>query len=186
MEQTTLRREMTKLLQKETICNDCTLCENIKSRVRSRQLVGTALYRKKGILFVGNFPTKEDDLQEYSFSSIQGKLLHYLLDQSIIDKEEVYLTNAVLCTPYASEELTTLVNPNKASIKACSNNLAKVILVLEPRLIFALGKVAEASLKLLKKNYIPMKSLNEILASGVKQEMESNRFVLTLNKVLDA
>lgn len=177
---------MIKHVQKETICGDCYLCENIKSRVRSRQLIGTAELKKKGILFVGNFPTREDDLQEHSFSSGQGKLLHYLLDQSTIDKEEVYLTNAILCTPYASDELVSLTNPCKICIKMCSSNLGKLILILEPRLIFALGKTAEASLKLLKKQYTPMKSLDEILFSGVKKEMESNRFVLTINKVLDA
>lgn len=177
---------MTKIYQKCITCTDCYLHNNIKSRVLPRQLVGSVLSKKNGILFVGNFPTKEDDLQEHSFSSVPGKLLHYLLDQSIINKEEVYLTNAILCTPYASDELVSLANPTKVAIKTCSNNLKNLIDILEPRLIFALGKTAEASLKLLKKEYIPMKALDDILFAGVRKEMESNRFVLTLNKVLDA
>jgi uracil-DNA glycosylase family 4 len=176
---------MTKYYTKCLSCTDCYLHNNIKSRVLPRQLIGSVLSKKNGILFVGNFPSKEDDLQEHSFSSQVGKLLHSLLDQSAIDKEEVYLTNAVLCTPYASDELTQLFTPCKVITKTCSYNLKNLISVLEPRLIFALGVTASNSLKLLKVKYHQFPSLDEILFSGIKQELSSRRFILTLNKILE-
>lgn len=93
------------------------------------------------LMFIGEGPGEEEDLQGRPFVGRSGKLLTEALEKAGIRREDVYITNVVKCRPPENRE------PTPEERKICTNNyLFRQIEAVNPRLIVLLGSVAVQTL----------------------------------------
>ena len=111
-------------------CRRCPLCE-----ARNNPVPGEGGFRK-GIMFIGEAPGKNEDEKGRPFVGKAGELLNELLDSIGLTRDDVFITNVVKCRPPNNRD------PAPEEVNACSPFLEKQILVLKPKIIVALGRHA--------------------------------------------
>ena len=92
------------------------------------------------LMFIGEAPGAEEDLQGRPFVGAAGQLLNSLLSKLGLHREEVYITNVVKSRPPDNRE------PEPEEIAACFPFLEKQIKVIRPRVIVTMGRVATQAL----------------------------------------
>ena len=116
-------------------CRGCGLCET-----RTNVVFGVGVENAK-IMFVGEGPGEQEDLQGEPFVGAAGKLLDDML--SIIDlsrKENVYIANIVKCRPPRNRD------PEEQEQAACFGYLQQQIRLVDPKIIVCLGRIAAKKL----------------------------------------
>jgi len=88
------------------------------------------------ILFIGEAPGRDEDLQGEPFVGRAGQLLDKMLAAIHLQREEVYIANILKCRPPDNRD------PLPEESAACLPHLAEQIRLLAPRLICSLGRVA--------------------------------------------
>ncbi len=117
---------------------DCRRCDLCHSRQNIVFGVGS---ERAGLLFVGEAPGHDEDLQGEPFVGKAGALLTRILENVMgLRREEVYIANLVKCRPPGNR------NPKEDEIKACNPFLLKQFAAIRPRLICALGAFAAQTL----------------------------------------
>jgi uracil-DNA glycosylase len=113
----------------------CTLCRLSESRTHA--VPGTGNVLNPLVMFVGEGPGKNEDLQGKPFVGAGGKLLDQLLENAGLVRDQVYITNIVKCRPPKNRK------PKPDEIESCTTAyLEKQIEILKPRLICTLGATA--------------------------------------------
>lgn len=112
---------------------DCAQC-GLSTR-RQKIVFGEGSLGSK-VLFVGEAPGEEEDKQGRPFVGRSGSLLNQGLEAAGWSREEVYITNTVMCRPPDNRE------PSPEEQNTCSPYLIKKIDILQPKLIVALGRVS--------------------------------------------
>lgn len=118
----------------EQRCKVCTNCELCQKRTNVVFGVGN---RNADILFVGEGPGQQEDLQGEPFVGAAGKLLDDML--SIIDldrKKNCYIANIVKCRPPGNRD------PKEEEQEACYGYLQNQIRLIAPKMIICLGRIA--------------------------------------------
>ncbi len=115
----------------------CRLCELHSSR---KNLVFGKGAEGAHLIFVGEAPGEEEDLQGEPFVGKAGQLLTNIINSIGLKREEVYITNVIKCRPPGNR------NPQPSEISACKPFLIKQLEVLRPQIICALGTVAAQTL----------------------------------------
>lgn len=111
-------------------CNRCKLCNN-----RHNVVIGTGNKNAK-IMFIGEGPGADEDLQGIPFVGKAGKLMDKAFEGIGIKREEVYIANIVKCRPPNNR------NPEEDEAKACLDYLRNQVILVKPRIIVLLGNVA--------------------------------------------
>lgn len=88
------------------------------------------------IVFVGQCPGEQEDLQGRPFVGRAGQILNELLEGIKIRRDDVYITNIVKDRPPDNRD------PMVDEVRACSPYLEREIRVINPKLIVTLGKFA--------------------------------------------
>lgn len=117
--------------------NDCKRCK--LSRGRTNIVFGEGNPEAE-IMFVGEAPGKEEDLQGRPFVGDAGMLLTRLIKKMGYKREDVYIANVVKCRPPMNRE------PEPDEIEACKGFLERQIEIIKPKVIIALGKIAALTL----------------------------------------
>ncbi|MBN1551417.1 uracil-DNA glycosylase [bacterium] len=117
----------------KSIVGDCTRCRLHENR---NKIVFGDGNPSPEIVFVGEGPGQEEDIQGLPFVGRAGKLLDRILKAMGLLRNEVYICNVVKCRPPRNR------NPELDEIETCSQFLNKQLTVLRPRIICALGNVA--------------------------------------------
>ena len=118
----------------ERSCKSCTKCELCQKRTNVVFGVGN---QNTDILFVGEGPGQQEDLQGEPFVGPAGKLLDDML--SIIDldrKSNCYIANIVKCRPPGNRD------PKDDEQEACYGYLQNQIQLIQPKMIVCLGRIA--------------------------------------------
>ena len=117
----------------ETATNNCQACELYKGRT---QVVAGRYSKTKNadLLIVGEAPGRVEDEQGLAFIGDSGKLLNIMLDA--VGLESYYITNVVRCRPLDNRD------PTKAECQSCWGFLQSEIVLVKPKAILCLGKVA--------------------------------------------
>lgn len=115
-------------------CARCRLSEKRKSIVFGEG------YPDASLMFIGEAPGEEEDLQGRPFVGEAGKLLTRLIEKMGMKREEVYIANVVKCRPPQNRE------PEEDEIKTCLPFLKSQIEIIKPSVIMTLGAVATRSL----------------------------------------
>lgn len=92
------------------------------------------------LMFVGEAPGRDEDLQGIPFVGRAGQLLTQMLKSIGLEREEVYIANVLKCRPPNNRD------PLPEEIEQCEPYLLKQIELIAPKLIVTLGRFASASL----------------------------------------
>jgi DNA polymerase len=115
-------------------CRRCKL-----HRKRTNIVFGSGNARAK-LVFVGEGPGRDEDLQGEPFVGQAGKLLTRIIEAIQLTREEVYIANIVKCRPPENR------NPEPDEIAACEPFLVRQLEAIRPKLICALGTFAAQTL----------------------------------------
>jgi uracil-DNA glycosylase family 4 len=115
-------------------CTLCPLCEG-----RTKTVFGSGDPRAN-IIFIGEAPGREEDLQGMPFVGRAGQLLTKILTAVGLTRDEVYITNILKCRPPENRD------PSEKETQACKPYLERQIELIKPVLICALGRVAGQNL----------------------------------------
>ena len=116
-------------------CTGCGLCET-----RHNVVFGVG-QRDTDVLFVGEGPGEQEDLQGEPFVGPAGKLLDDML--SILDldrKENCYIAIIVKCRPPRNRD------PLETEQEACIGFLRNQVALIQPKIIVCLGRIAAKKL----------------------------------------
>lgn len=92
------------------------------------------------LLFIGEAPGRDEDLQGEPFVGRAGQLLDKILHAIDLDRSEVYIGNILKCRPPNNRD------PQNSEIASCEPYLIHQIKLIKPVLIVALGRVAVQTL----------------------------------------
>lgn len=121
----------------ENVCKDCTRCGLCETRNNVVFGVGN---RQSSILFVGEGPGEQDDLQGTPFVGPAGQLLDDMLSIIDIDRTNCYIANIVKCRPPRNRD------PLETEQEACIGYLRQQIELIRPKIIVCLGRIAATAL----------------------------------------
>jgi len=92
------------------------------------------------LMFIGEGPGQEEDLQGRPFVGRAGQLLTSLIKNLSMKREDVYIANVVKCRPPMNRA------PKPEEIQTCLPFLLKQIEIISPKVIITLGDVATRAL----------------------------------------
>ena len=117
---------------------DCRRCKLWSGRTHLVFGVGNPRAR---IMFVGEGPGRDEDLQGEPFVGRAGQLLTDIITKGMgFKREDVYIANVIKCRPPENR------NPEPDEVESCEPFLRKQIDLVRPQVIVALGKFAVQSL----------------------------------------
>ena len=117
---------------------DCRRCKLCAGRTHIVYGVGSPHAR---LMFVGEGPGRDEDLQGEPFVGRAGQLLNDIITKGMgLKREDVYIANVVKCRPPENR------NPEPDEVAACEPFLKKQIDLVQPEIIVGLGKFAVQTL----------------------------------------
>ena len=117
----------------EQACKNCTACGLCSGRTNVVFGVGK---KKADVMFIGEGPGEQEDLQGEPFVGPAGKFLDDMLSIIDLNRKNVYIANIVKCRPPHNRD------PQEDEQEACIRYLRKQVAMVNPRIIVCLGRVA--------------------------------------------
>ncbi len=117
----------------KTRCLSCQACPLAKTRTNVVFGVGPVPSK---IVFVGEGPGQNEDLQGEPFVGLAGQLLDDMLSIIDLSRETCYIANIVKCRPPHNRD------PLPEEQDACIGYLNEQLALLQPRIIVCLGRIA--------------------------------------------
>ena len=118
-------------LEKSIIgCKKCKLCAN------RRNIVFGQGNKNAKIMFIGEGPGADEDMEGLPFVGKAGKLMNEAFKGIGINREEVYIANIVKCRPPSNRD------PEEDEVAACLNYLRNQVILIKPQVIVLLGRIA--------------------------------------------
>ncbi len=117
----------------EEKCRSCRGCALSETRTNCVFGVGN---RNAELMFVGEAPGEQEDLQGIPFVGRAGQLLDRYLFAVDIKREDVYIANILKCRPPHNRD------PLPAEEDACIGYLREQVRLIRPRVIVCLGRIA--------------------------------------------
>lgn len=130
--------ELDVLGQTAASCTSCRLAET-----RTQVVFGVGAF-DADIMFVGEAPGRNEDLQGEPFVGAAGKLLDRLLGEIGVERDDVYIANVLKCRPPGNRD------PKQDEIDTCKGYLRTQLELVDPRVVMTLGNFATKLL--LKRN----------------------------------
>jgi DNA polymerase len=116
---------------------ECTRCKLHKGR---RNIVFGVGNPRARLVFVGEAPGEEEDLQGFPFVGKAGGLLTKMIEAMGLKRDDVYICNTVKCRPPNNR------NPEPDELAACEPFLKGQLAAVRPEAIVTLGKFAAQAL----------------------------------------
>ena len=120
----------------DDIRTDLGECQRCKLAPHRKHIVFGVGDPKAQLVFVGEGPGAEEDLQGLPFVGRAGRLLTQWIESLGLKREQVYICNVIKCRPPQNR------TPERDEIEACSPFLLRQLDAIRPKLICALGSVA--------------------------------------------
>jgi uracil-DNA glycosylase family 4 len=117
---------------------DCTRCK-LHTLGRSQVVFGVG-NPDADLMFVGEAPGADEDVQGIPFVGRAGQLLTKIIEAIELKREDVYIANVIKCRPPQNR------NPEPDEVETCEPFLFQQIDVIKPKVIVALGKFAAQAL----------------------------------------
>ncbi len=108
-------------------CRQCDLC---KARTQTVFGEGSASAQ---LMFIGEGPGQNEDLQGRPFVGRAGELLDKMIQAMGFKREDVYIANVVKCRPPNNR------TPQLTEVQACGGYLLRQIAIIQPKVIVTLG-----------------------------------------------
>lgn len=110
-------------------CKNCKLCTN------RRNIVLGEGNKNAQIMFIGDGPRTEEDIQGKPFVGKDGQLMDRAFEGIGLDKNKIYITNLIKCRIPNNKIL------EKEEITECLNYLRNEVILIKPKIIVLLGNV---------------------------------------------
>lgn len=88
------------------------------------------------ILFIGEAPGATEDTQGIPFCGASGKILSELLSTINLTRDDIFITNTILCRPENNR------NPTSPEVENCRERLDQLITLINPKVIVTIGNFA--------------------------------------------
>ncbi len=125
------------LLKIRTDLGECTRCKLHKTR---NKIVFGDGSPKAELVFVGEGPGHDEDVQGLPFVGRAGKLLTQMIEAMGLQRKDVYICNVVKCRPPENRL------PEKDEVTPCSPFLLRQLDAINPKVIVALGACSAQTL----------------------------------------
>ena len=112
---------------------DCHRCKLSKGR---KNIVFGAGNADARLMFIGEAPGKEEDIQGEPFVGEAGMLLTKLIEKMGFKRDSVYIANIIKCRPPMNRD------PEEDEIISCRAFLDRQIDIIAPKIIITLGRIA--------------------------------------------
>ncbi len=122
--------EFEALRQRALVCTDCRLSET-----RTNVVFGVGDFGAD-LMFVGEAPGRNEDIEGEPFVGAAGQLLDELLAGIGIERDQVYIANVLKCRPPNNRD------PLPDEIDSCKGYLRDQIRMISPRVVMTLGNFA--------------------------------------------
>jgi DNA polymerase len=140
------------------IASACVRCR--LSGSRTQVVYGTG-NPNADLMFIGEAPGRDEDLQGEPFVGRAGQLLTDIIKAMKLTRGDVYIANVIKCRPPENR------NPEPDELDACRPYIRRQVELIKPKVIVALGRFALQSL--LEKSYSITRARGEWLEyNGVK------------------
>ena len=116
-------------------CTRCKLCN-----LGRRQIVFGVGNPNADLMFVGEAPGRDEDLQGIPFVGRAGQKLTQIIEAIGLKREDVYIANVIKCRPPENR------NPEPDEVDKCEPFLFRQVDTIRPKVIVALGTFAARSL----------------------------------------
>lgn len=136
----------------EKACKNCKEC--ILANKRTNVVIGDG-NKSSDIMFIGEGPGADEDIQGIPFVGKAGKLMNMAFEGLGIKRQDVYIANIVKCRPPENR------NPEDEESLSCSKYLESQIKLVNPKIIVLLGNVALKNI--LGKDYSITKTRGQII-----------------------
>ena len=117
---------------------DCTRC--VLHKQGRKQIVFGVGNPNADLMFIGEAPGADEDIQGEPFVGRAGQLLNNMIRAMGIQREDVYIANIIKCRPPNNR------TPERDECETCSPFLMRQIAAIKPKAIVALGAVAAKTL----------------------------------------
>lgn len=150
---------VTKISKFRKLCAEAQACRNCaaladKTAVLS-DLNGSL---EPAVLFVAEAPGRQgaDRTRRPFYGDKSGENLQRLLDSIGLCREEIFITNAVMCSPRSATDANR--KPTRLEMRNCSTFLRRTIELVRPAAIATLGSVALEALKTIEYHEFKLKT----------------------------
>jgi len=117
---------------------DCTRCK-LHAQGRTQIVFGVG-NPDADLMFVGEAPGADEDIQGFPFVGRAGQLLTKIIEAIDLKREDVYIANVIKCRPPGNR------NPEPDEVATCEPFLFQQIDIIKPKVIVALGKFGAQTL----------------------------------------
>jgi DNA polymerase len=115
----------------------CTNCDLHKTR--TNVVFGSGSSNAE-LMFIGEAPGEEEDIQGLPFVGRAGQLLTKIIEAMGMKRQDVYIANILKCRPPNNRA------PLPTEILACQENVRRQVEMIKPKVICTLGKFASQTL----------------------------------------
>ncbi len=117
---------------------DCTRCK--LHGLGRKQIVFGVGNPEADLMFVGEAPGADEDVQGIPFVGRAGQLLTKIIEAIGLTRDDVYIANVIKCRPPQNR------NPEQDEVETCEPFLFRQIDIIKPKVIVALGTFAARTL----------------------------------------
>ena len=121
-----------------TDIGECTRCK--LHALGRRQIVFGVGNPTASLMFIGEAPGADEDIQGEPFVGRAGQLLTRIVEAIGLTREDVYIANVIKCRPPQNR------NPEQDEVETCEPFLFQQVDVIKPKVIVALGTFAAHAL----------------------------------------
>jgi DNA polymerase len=126
------------LVAVRTDIGDCVRCK--LHTMGRRQIVFGVGNPNADLMFVGEAPGADEDVQGIPFVGRAGQLLTKIIEAINLKREDVYIANVIKCRPPGNR------NPEQDEVETCEPFLFRQVDIIQPKVIVALGTFAARTL----------------------------------------
>ncbi len=129
----------------ESLQEECLACRQCALAQTRHNVVFGDGTRNAEVMFIGEGPGEQEDLQGRPFVGRAGKLLDDMLEIIDLDRSRIYIANMVKCRPPENRD------PLNVEQEACIGFLRGQVALIRPKIIVCLGRIA--AMKLIREDY---------------------------------
>jgi uracil-DNA glycosylase family 4 len=148
----------------------CRICPDLADKTAVMSDLNGPLRPK--VFFIGEAPGRvgADRTRRPFYGDKSGENFQKLLDSIGLDRSEIFITSAVLCSPRSATDANR--KPTRKEIKNCTTYLRRVLDLIDPALIATLGSVGLEALKLIEYHEFTLRE-----HAGTVQEWNGRKLV---------
>ncbi len=134
----------------------CTICPDLAEKTAVLSELNGNITPK--VMFIAEAPGRQgaDRTRRPFWGDKSGENFQILLDSIGLKREDIIITNAVLCSPRKPNGANR--KPKKSEMNNCSNHLRRTIKLIDPPIIVTLGTVALEALKAIEYHELKLKT----------------------------